>query len=284
MRWVTAKRLFFLAVLVAVALVSMRITAPERARQVPLENRLRDVLAPVQTGFTWLGGQAYRLVSFPLSMYRSAERSLALEKEVERLESEIIQLNEYRMENERLTKLLGYKQLMSSRYELVPASVVSRDPGNWFRTVILNRGSSDGIKENMTVLTPEGLVGRVVSVSDSTCEVLLITDPRSGVGSVIQDTRTPGIVEGTAGSSGVARMIHIPNDAPVDVGQTVVTSGLGSVFPKGIPVGEIAGVRSEPSGLFKSADIRPRADLNRLEEVLILTRVFPETGSPPGRG
>jgi len=148
----------------------------------------------------------------------------------------------------------------------------------------VNRGSGDGVAENMTVLIPEGLVGRVVAVSAATCEVLLFTDPRSGVGSLVQDTRTPGIIEGTAGSLGLARMIHIPNDAPVEAGQAVVTSGLGSVFPKGIPVGEIAGLRNESSGLFKSADIRPYADLNRLEEVLIVTRVHPESGSPPGGG
>lgn len=282
MRWVTAKRLFFLAVLVAVTLVSMRVTAPERARLIPLESNFRDLLAPFQTGITWLGGRVYHLVSFPLSMIRAAERSRALEQEVTRLEGEVIQLNEYRMENQRLAGLLNYRQVMSRRYELAPASVVSRDPGNWFKTIVLNRGSSDGVKENMTVLTPEGLVGRVMSVTPSTCEVLLITDPRSGVGSLIQDTRTPGIVEGTSNSSGMARMIHIPNDAQVDMGQTVVTSGFGSIFPKGIPVGQIAGVSSESSGLFKSADIRPYADLNRLEEVLIVTKVFPETGSPPG--
>lgn len=284
MRWVTAKRLFFLAVLVAVTLWAMRVTVPERARLTPLESKFRDVLAPVQTGLNWLGRQARHGVSFPVSMVGAAERSQALEQEVARLESQVTQLNEYKLESQRLSGLLNYKQVMAQRYNFLAASVVGRDPGNWFGTITLNRGSRDGVKENMTALTPEGLVGRVVSVSVSTCEVLLITDPRSGVGALVQDTRTPGIVEGTAGSSGMARMIHISNDAPVEGGQVVVTSGLGSVFPKGIPVGEIAGIRSESSGLFKSADIRPFANLNRLEEVLIMTSVFPEAGSPPGGG
>lgn len=274
MRWVTAKRLFFLAVLVTVTLVAMHVTVPERARMAPLQSRFRDVLAPFQAGVNWLGGRAYHVVSFPLSMIRAAERSQALEQEVTRLESEVIQLNEYKMENQRLKGLLNYKQVMAGSYEALTASVVSRDPGNWFRTVILNRGSSDGVNENMTVLTPQGLVGRVISVTPSTCEALLITDPRSGVGSIIQDSRTPGIVEGITSSTGMARMIHIPNDAPLDLGQAVVTSGIGSIFPKGLPVGEISGVRSESSGLFKSADIKPYADLNRLEEVLIITKVF----------
>jgi len=274
-RWVTARRLFLLAVLVAAALAAMRITVPERARLTPVESVFRDAIAPVQIGLTWLGKQANHLISFPVSMYRAGERNQALEEEVARLESQVIQLNEFKLENERLTSLLGYKQVMAKTYNLLAASVVGRDPGNWFGTITLDRGINDGVKENMTVLTPEGLVGRVVSVSSATCEVLLITDPRSGVGSLIQDNRTSGIVEGITASSGMTRMIHIPNNAPVEVGQAVITSGLGSIFPKNIPVGRIAEIRSEPSGLFNSADVRPFADLSRLEEVLIIVGVYP---------
>ena len=88
-------------------------------------------------------------------------------------------------------------------------------------------------------------------------EVLLISDPRSGVGALVQETRTPGIVEGTLGGSGMARMIHIPKNSVLEEGQTVVTSGLGSVFPKGIPVGTLGKVRDEPTGLFQSAEVKP---------------------------
>ncbi|OPY55930.1 MAG: Cell shape-determining protein MreC precursor [Pelotomaculum sp. PtaU1.Bin035] len=263
-----------LAALVAATLAAMRVTAPELARLTPLESRFRDALAPVRISLTWLGSQARYAMSFSVSMVRAGERNLALEQEVARLESQVTQLTEFKLESERLSNLLNYKQVMAKRYNLLTASIVDRDPGNWFGTITLNRGAGDGVKENMTVLTPEGLVGRVVSVSAATCEVLLITDPRSGVGSLVQDTRTSGIVEGTTASSRMARMIHIPNNAPIEVGQAVVTSGLGSIFPKSIPVGVIAGINSESSGLFKSADILPYANLNQLEEVLIVTEVY----------
>ncbi len=285
MSWVTAKRLFFLIVLVAVTLSVMRLTVPETTRLTLLESsRFRDVLAPVQTGLTWLGRQSHFIVSFPAAMFRAAERNQTLEQEVTRLEIQLTQLNEYIMENQRLAALLNYKQVMARDYSFLTASVIARDPGNWFATVTLNRGNQDGIRENMTVLTPEGLVGRVVSVSAANCEVLLITDPRSGVGSLIQETRTPGIVEGAAGSSGMARMIHIPKNALLEEGQAVVTSGLGSVFPKGIPVGVLGSVRNEPTGLFQSAEIHPYANLNELEEVLIVTTVINGAQSPPGGG
>ncbi|MFX4261602.1 rod shape-determining protein MreC [Pelotomaculum propionicicum] len=280
MRWVTAKRLFLLAVLVAVTLAAMRFTVPERTRLTSLESKFRDMLAPVQTGLTWVGRQGRYIISLPVSMVGAAARSQALEQEVERLESEKIQYNEYLIENQRLSALLDYKKVVAKDYNFVIASVIGRDPGNWFGTLTLNRGSSEGIKENMSVLTPDGLVGRVIAVSDFTCEVLLITDPRSGVGSLVQDTRTPGIVEGIAGTSGIARMIHIPNNAPVEAGQAVVTSGQGSVFPKGIPVGRINSIQNEPSGLFLSAEISPFANLNSLEEVMIVTFVQPEATTP----
>lgn len=277
MRWATAKRLFLLAVLVAVTLAAMRCTVPERTGLTSPGSKFRDVLAPVQSGLTWLGRQGRYIISLPVSAVGAAARSQALEQEVKRLESEKIQFNEYLIENQRLAALLDYKSLMAGNYNFVIASVIGRDPGNWFGTITLNRGSDEGIKENMSVLTTEGLVGRVIAVSASTCEVLLITDPRSGVGSLVQDTRAPGIVEGVAGAAGIARMIHIPNNALVEAGQAVVTSGQGSLFPKGIPVGRINNVQNEPSGLFLSAELSPFADLYNLEEVMIVTFVHPGT-------
>ncbi|MGI5942077.1 MAG: rod shape-determining protein MreC [Pelotomaculaceae bacterium] len=285
MSWVTAKRLFCLIVLVAVTLWAMHITVPDATEQTPLESsRFRDVLAPVQKGLTWLSRQAHFVVSLPVSMYRATERSQALEQEVTSLESQLVRLNEYILENQRLAALLAYKQVMEQEYNLMTASVIARDPGNWFATVKINRGSRDGVQENMTVLSPEGLVGRVVSVSPSNCEVLLISDPRSGVGSLVQETRTPGIVEGTLGGSGMARMIHIPKNSLLEEGQIVVTSGLGSVFPKGIPVGTLGSVRDEPTGLFQSAEVKPFANLDKLEEVFIIVNVLPGAGSSPEGG
>ncbi len=282
MRWVTAKRIFFFAVLIAVTLWAMRTTVPEKARMAPLEYKFRDALSPVQSGLTWVGKKVSYWISFPVSMVGAAERNRALEEEMAQLKSQVIQLTEYKLENQRLSELLGYKQVMSQDYNLLAASVVSRDSVSWFGTVTLNRGSRDGVKENMTVLNPEGLVGRVVTASFTTCEVLLLTDPRSGVGCLIQETRIPGIVEGTMGSSGMAKMIHIPNNIPVEKDQVVVTSGLGSIFPKGIPVGTIVSTKNESSGLFVSADIRLYADLSKLEEVLIVTSVNPAALTGPG--
>jgi len=270
---VSVKRLFFLSILIVFVLVSIRFTSPEKA--IPVKENLKDVFLPVQIGLASLGRQVYEWVSVPVLFYRTARHSRELEQEVAELESRITQLTEVKLENERLSRLLGYSQSAAGQYEFITASVVGRDLGSWFGTVTLNKGTNNGIKKDMAVLTPDGLVGRIMSVSDYTSEVLLITDPRSGVSTLIQESRTPGIVEGIAGDSGLVRMIHLPSDALVDEGQIVVTSGLGSIFPKSIPVGRVIAIRRESAGLFKSAELRPFADLNRLEEVLVIKRVLP---------
>jgi len=273
MNWNKAKKLFLLALILIASLAAMRVTAPHQMRSEFLLYKFKDVLAPVQLGLNWLGRQVSYLISLPVHAIGAAERNRQLEEELSRLKGEVIQLNEYKKECERLAVLLNYRQARAGQYSLMAASVVARDPGNWFGTVTLNRGAGDGVRENMTVLVPEGLVGRVVSVSSSTCEVLLISDPRSGVSATVQETRTPGILEGITGGGGKTRMIHIANDAPVEAGQTVVTSGLGSVFPKGLPVGTVESVQNEPTGMFKIAVVRPFAPLSKLEEVFIVTGV-----------
>jgi rod shape-determining protein MreC len=281
---INAKRLFFLIVLLTVTLAVMRYTIPGQTWFTPLGSKFRDVLAPAQSGLTWASRQIQNAVSMPVALYKATERNKALERQVEQLQSEIVVLNECKAENQRLTELLNYKQVMAQRYDLLVASVIARDPDNWFATVTLNRGSREGVRENMAVLTHQGLVGRVINATEERCEVLLITDPRSGVGALIQEIRTPGIVEGNVGSTGTARIIHIPNDAQVAEGQVVVTSGNGSIYPKGLPIGRIVSVSDESAGLFKRADIQLFAKMYQLEEVFIVTRVHPEAAGSPTVG
>ena len=270
MRWFSTRRVLLVVALVLAAFVVMRLTPPDTIRPTVPDNVFRDVLAPVQSGLTWIGVQANSIITWPVTIFKAGMYNQSLEEEVALLKSQVIQIEELRLENERWAALLDFKLTMAGSHEMIAARVVGRDPGNWFGSITLNRGSRDLIRENMAVTTPDGLVGRVVSVSNSTCEVLLITDPRSGVGALIQETRTAGIVEGTTVSSGMTTMIHIPNSVEVTAGQVVITSGFGSIYPKNLPIGSIIDIYSEPSGLFNSADVRPFADLSRLEEVLII--------------
>ena len=134
------------------------------------------------------------------------------------------------------------------------------------------------------MVTPSGLAGKVVSVSKHTSQVLLITDPLSGVGALVQDSRVPGVLEGITAGSDETRLIHVPKDTQLTKGQVIITSGIGGTFPKGIPIGRIVDVSDEPTGLFKTAMVVPFADLNRLEEVLVISNVFNPDILPPIEG
>jgi len=239
-----------------------------------MEGALRDACAPVQKIFMTIGNWGKGALTFPLSLLGASRHNRELTEEVSMLQGEIRKLEEYRLENERLKKMLDYQpSVVSYTYSPVTvAAVISRDPGNWFSTINLGKGSRQGIKMNMAVMVPEGLVGRVIKVSENTAQVLLITDPRSAVSGLIQQTRSPGLVEGTGGGAGGLRMINIPYDVVIHPDQVVVTAGAGSFFPKGLPIGQIKSSVRDPSGLFYIAVIRPFVDFNRLEEVYVIQK------------
>lgn len=240
----------------------------------PLEGSLRNFISPVQKICIDLGRWGERIFAFPLSLFNMTKNNRELTKRVAELNGQVRVLEEYRLENERLKKLLDFKtSVVDKTYvEVVNAAIIGRDPDNWFGTLTLGKGSNQGIGINMVVIVPEGLVGRVIRTSENTAQVLLVTDPRSSVSGLIQQTRSPGLVEGLDGNVGELRMAHIPYDKPVSPGQVVITSGMGSFFPKGIPIGEITATQREPSGLYNNAGVRPYVDFNRLEEVIIIRK------------
>ncbi|WP_165792175.1 rod shape-determining protein MreC [Desulfocucumis palustris] len=272
-RRIAYKRIFLLAVLVLLTLALVKYTAYGRLSVSPVEAALRDALSPVQGLATQVGHRLKGLVSFPFDVVGMTRRNHELSENLKKAEGQLRQLEEYRLENQRLQKLLDFHSntAQAMGFELTNAAVISRDPGNWFGMLRINKGSDQGIQKNMTVLSPEGLVGRISSVSADTAEVLLITDPRSGVGALIQENRTPGLVEGVSPATGQIRMVHIPTGALVKKNQVVITAGMGSLYLKGIPVGTVSTVGRESSGLFKSATLVPFVDFDRLEEVMVIT-------------
>ena len=275
---VSARNLVFLLILVGITVFAMHITAPGRSNLTPIEAMIKDTLAPVQKGIVYLGTRTRAWISFPFKMATFSRENKQLKEEVNKLNGQARQIKEYELENERLKKMLDYKIDNKLQGVTVIASIIGRDPGNWFGTVTLNRGLSDRVKVGCTVVSSDGLVGRVIAVSNNTADVLLITDPRSGVGCILQESRTPGILEGVASGSSSLNMVHLPVAQDIKNGEVVITSGIGSLFPKEIPIGEVNSVYKEPSGLFKTAVVKPYVDFNRLEEVFVLTGKvqFPE--------
>lgn len=208
------------------------------------------------------------------------EEGKRLQHETATLKRRIDQLEEQALETQRLQALLAMRQ--ASRAEFLTARVVGKDATNWFKTILLDRGSLEGVRRNQPVLAPDGLVGRVVEVTPTSAKVQLLTDPVNAVGGLIQRTRVTGIVSGNLGAG--ARVRYLPLMADVVVGDRVVTSGMGGVFPKGIPIGRITAVERRSGALFQVATLQPAVDLSRLEEVLILTTLEAHASSGAGTG
>jgi rod shape-determining protein MreC len=213
---------------------------------------VQDGTAELWSGFTELRGVR--------------DENKELRKELEHLKGQNSQLREAASATERLTALLEFKK--QADLSMVAAQVIGRDTGNWYRTIILNKGESDGFQPDMGVITSVGVVGRIVKTTAATSVVLLVTDPNNAIAGLVQRTRDEGIVEGT--TIGLARMKYIPLLSNARPGDRVVTSGLVGGFPRGLAIGTITRIDKDEGALFQFAELAPDVDVNRVEEVLVI--------------
>ncbi len=201
----------------------------------------------------------------------------ALKQKVQELQVELKQKDDLSAENARLTNLLGLKQ--QSKINVLPARIIGRDPSVWFDSSIINKGSLDGVKLNMPVVTDGGLVGRVTAVGPLTSQVDLITRDKSGVGAVVGEVGLSGALGVISGTSekDVVEMRYVSGSADVQVGQTVYTTGQDGIYPGGLKVGEIVEVVSGSATTPHRIYIRPSAELTSMQEVGVLLYEPPPT-------
>jgi len=207
-----------------------------------------------------------------------ARRDLArqngqLRAENETLRKQVRALGELGQENIRLHELLNLKT--RSPFRTLAARVISRDISNWWRSLQIDRGSDDGIHANMTVVNADGVVGKTISVTRSESRVLLLIDPGCKASALIQSSRdAAGIVAGTDTALRTeprCQMMFVDRKTRIKAGDSVITSGLGGVFPKGIPIGTVAGARLNPqTGMYLDVEVKPAVDFHRLEEVEVI--------------
>jgi len=196
-----------------------------------------------------------------------------LQAETERLRIQALQVEETRQENARLRRLLALRERLP--LSAMAGEVVGREEDGWVRAITVNRGRGHGINRQAPVIVPEGLVGRVLQVRSGASVIQLLNDPASSVGAVVQRTRTYGLVEGAP--RGTVRLKFMARDgSQVAPGDTVVTSGLGNLFPKGLPIGRVIAIEDKGSALFHFAVLAPAVDFARIEEVLLLTGQTPQ--------
>lgn len=232
---------------------------------------LNELLAPLQGGVMQIWHRVGSTFGYVGQARRISEENDALRQRVRELTWENNRLKEYVYENQRLLKLLDFQERQAQRFTLLGARVIGRAPNSQSSILLVDRGAADGVKMNMVAVSDAGVVGQVVSVGKNTSEILLILDREGAAGAIVQETRTPGVVEGSREDPGLLRMVDLPYNAQLETGQVVVTSGMGGIFPRGLPVGKIEKV--EGSALDKFAVVRPFVDFNRLEEVFLITEV-----------
>lgn len=239
---------------------------------------LAHLVALPLTAFVALDHSLQAAWSGYAALRHTAEDNRRLQQEVEALRSRNNELREEVLASRRLAALLELKQRVEP--VTLAAQVIGQDATNWYRALVLDKGANDGVRIDMGVVAPAGVVGRIVKTTPYSSMVLLVTDPNNAVTGLIQRTRDEGIVEGTV--KGRARMKYIPLLSALQAGDKVVTSGLMGGFPKGLPIGTITEIEKDESDLFQSAELVPEVDFRKLEEVLIITESLPQRPSGAG--
>lgn len=237
-------------------------------------------VAPVQNALSGVSGASVGFFQSIGGMWSAQGRNEALREQLAALEAEAREARAALDENERLKRLLQFKEDVS--FESVPARVISRDPSGWFNSIIINRGTTSGVQENMPVATPDGLVGRIVAVSPVTAQVMLVTDDRAAAGALVGQlgaSNALGVVRGF-GTKGLLEMRYVSGLEEVNEGDYVVTTGQDGVYPPGLNVGTVVEVKRGSVAAPHQITVRPSARLESLREVLILLYHPPPRTAP----
>ncbi|MFL5784280.1 MAG: rod shape-determining protein MreC [Bacteriovoracaceae bacterium] len=228
-----------------------------------------EVISPVQEGIANSKRNVSSLWENYLLIVNTSKENTVLKKQISRLESDLTNMDEVRKENLRLKQLLNFSEGISPQRVL--AQVVGWDSANEFKVIRLNKGTNHGIKVMSPVITDQGLVGYVYRSTPNYSDVLTILDQNNRVDIVVERTRTHGIVEGVMNFK--CALKYVMRNEPVEVGDKLITAGVGGIYPKGIKVGMITDIRKENFGMTLSIEVVPSVDFDKLEEVIVLLPV-----------
>lgn len=238
------------------------------------------IASPFQRVASGVGGAGSGFFRRIANLRHAAAENEDLKKRVEQMEIELRQTRAATDENQRLKGLLDLKE--KNQYEIVAASVIARDPSEWFDTVTINRGRMSGVELNMPVVTAGGIVGRVVATSPWTATVMLITDEKAAAGAVVGQlgsSNALGSVRGL-GENGLVEMRYVSGLEEVKIGDYVVTTGQDGIYPQGLNVGEVVKIKQGSATVPHVIHIKPSARLDSLEEVAVLLYRPPQRTAP----
>ncbi len=266
------ERRYTIWVLLALLLLAL-LNLPDAVSQ-GIKNAVRAALAPLQESVSRTGLRLREGWATVRGLGGLAGENQRMAAELARLLGEVRDLKNLERENEKLRGALEFSS--RARRDLIPAEVIARSREGWWQTLRINKGSDQGVAVDQAVISVDGLVGRVASVSDRTADVLMLSDPTCQVSAQILRTAAFGIVSGRGpqwDGSVVCRMEFINKNIPVQPGDEVITSGLGGIFPRGLLVGYVDRIATDRTGLFQSADIISKADLGMVQVVFTVRAV-----------
>ncbi len=260
------KWVYYVFILASLVLLSLSIGRGQEWN--PVERIVVEISAPFQRFFTATIIVVRDVWKGYFSLVETHQENMRLRRRIDLLELENSRYQEMLLANERLQKLLNFQD--NTDETLLPARVIGWDSSGLFKSITIDKGKSDGLAINMPVVNAEGVVGRVVSVSPSYSQVLLITDQNSAVDGLVQRSRGRGTLRGRGSSE--CYFDYVIKTCDVEAGDIIVSSGMGGVFPKGLSLGKVTKIRESDYKLFKDVRVAPAVDFSKLEEVLVVFR------------
>ncbi len=274
-----SKRMILVAlviVLVAVNIILLTITGKHTQAPSGLGRGALVIVSPFQKQFTAFFNSVKDTWNQYFFLVSTAKENQRLKKALGQSLEQLNRYSETEIANDRLRHLLGFDKVIPR--PMIAAQVVGKDPSAWSKTIIVDKGTRDSVRQGAPVVIPEGIVGVVVDASARYAKVLLLTDPNSAVDALVQQTRARGIVKG--GGADYCVFDYVLRKHEISVGDIVVSSGLDGVFPKGFRVGRISEIVRQNAGIFQKVSVTPYVDFEILEEVFIISE--PAYESPPG--
>jgi rod shape-determining protein MreC len=259
--------LIFAILLLLFALVLMSLRAKQRKEVEYFDALLMEICSPVQKAASLFIKTVQGTFQQYVFLVNLEKENRMLKQKIAGLQEENHQMREMKLANERLRRLLQFREKNSP--SMIGAEVIGRDPSSWFRAVTIDKGERDGVEKGMAVILPTGVIGQILKTAPHYATVLLLTDYNSAIDSVVQRTRAKAIVEGKGENR--CQLKYLSRAEEVAVGDVVVTSGWSGNFPKGLMVGEIKKVDKKGYGVFQYAELVPSVDLTQLEEVFVIT-------------
>ncbi|MBO6233414.1 MAG: rod shape-determining protein MreC [Clostridia bacterium] len=258
-------------ILTIILLILIVIFSNSNTENSVLENVGAKIIMPIQNGFTFLKNKITGNETFFADVDKLKEENEKLSNRNKELEKSLKEIESIKTENETLKEYLGLTEKYSN-YKTIPGDVINKDISNYSRTITINIGTKDGVKKDMTVIAEEGLVGHVIAVTDSTAKIQTIIDPASSVSTMLSTTKESIVSKGTLENKTTLKAMYIPTEASVIQGDSIQTSGLGGLYPKGIHVGTIKKVVDTENLTDRYALVEVAVDFNKLNSVLVINQ------------